>query len=65
MTAATVTTTLAEGDFSITGTGALLSNYVLPTTDPVSGAGHITAVTLTASIVGNPSKPYDGTWPRR
>ena len=38
--------------------GELLSNYTLPTA--ASGAGHITAQTLTASIVGDPTKPYDG-----
>jgi len=31
---------------------------VLPST--ASGAGLITAVTLTASIIGNPTKPYNG-----
>src|SRR2546425_2542091 len=57
LTAATVTTSLVAGDFT-PANGALASNYVLPTT--ASGAGHITAVTLTASITGNPTKPYDG-----
>jgi hypothetical protein len=52
-----VTASLAAGDFTTTG-GAVASNYVLPTT--ASGAGHITAATLTASIIADPSKPYDG-----
>src|SRR5439155_104862 len=56
-TAATVTASLAAGDFTA-GAGTLLANYVLPAS--ASGAGHITAVTLTASITGNPTKPYDG-----
>src|SRR5207253_6027455 len=57
VTAATVSATLASGNLTA-GTGTLLTNYVLPAT--ASGAGHITAVTLTASIIGNPTKPYDG-----
>jgi len=56
-TASTVTATLAGTDFAAGG-GTLLTNYMLPTT--VSGTGHITAVTVTASIIGNPTKPYDG-----
>src|SRR5205823_4338246 len=57
VTAATVTASLAAGDFTA-GAGTLASNYTLPTT--ASGAGHITAITVTASILGNPTKPYDG-----
>ncbi len=58
-TATTVTSTLASGtDFSISGTGALLSNYTLPTT--AAGAGAITPVTITATITSNPTKVYDG-----
>jgi len=57
VTAATVTTSLASGDFSPVG-AALASNYVLPTT--ASGAGQITAITLTASIGNDPMKIYDG-----
>lgn len=53
----TVSASLAAGDFTATG-GALLSNYILPTT--ASGAGAITQKTLTASITGNPTKAYDG-----
>src|SRR4051794_41949342 len=55
--AATVTASLASGDFTAGGS-TLLTNYVLPTT--ASGAGHISAVTLSASIIGNPSRPYNG-----
>src|SRR5207245_2944431 len=58
VTAATVSATLAAANFTA-GTGTLLTNYVLPTT--ASGPGHITAVTLTASIIGNPTRPYNGT----
>src|SRR5947208_3000892 len=48
---------MAAGDFTA-GASTLLTNYVLPTS--ASAPGHITAVTLTASITGNPTKPYDG-----
>jgi filamentous hemagglutinin family protein len=54
----TVTATLAGGDFMATGSTDL-ANYVLPTT--ATGAGTITAKALTALIIGNPTKPYDGT----
>ena len=54
----TVTATLGASDFTATG-GALLSNYVLPTT--ATGAGHISQATLTAAIIGNPTKTYDAT----
>jgi hypothetical protein len=53
----TVSATLAAGDFTPTG-GADVANYVLPST--ASGAGHITAVTLTAAIIGDPTRPYNG-----
>jgi len=56
-TATTVSASLTAGQFTPTG-GALANNYVLPTT--ASGAGQITAVTLTASITGNPTRPYNG-----
>ena len=56
-TATTVTASLAAGNFTPLGT-TLASNYVLPTT--ASGPACITPVTLTASIIGNPTKPYDG-----
>ncbi|MEO8244543.1 MAG: YDG domain-containing protein, partial [bacterium] len=53
-----VTVTLAAGDFA--GTGLTnLANYVLPTT--VTGNGAITQATLTSSIIGTPTKVYDGT----
>ena len=56
-TAATVTANLVSGDFAAGG-GTLVTNYVLPTN--ASGAGHITALTLTASIIGDPARPYNG-----
>ena len=37
----------------------MTSDYTLPTS--ASGAGSITARTLTASIIGDPTKTYDGT----
>src|SRR5262249_55664965 len=40
------------------GVGTLASNYSFPTS--ASGAGHITAIGLTVSIIGDPTKPYDG-----
>lgn len=52
-----VTATLAAGDFTANG-GTLLSNYVLPTT--AAGLGHINQANLTATIIGNPTKTYDG-----
>src|SRR4029079_13937023 len=55
--ATTVSTTLAAGDFT-GGPGTSAGNYNLPTS--ASGAGSITKKTLTATIVGNPTKPYDG-----
>ena len=58
LNATTVTASLAPGDFTA-GDGTLVSNYTLPTT--AGGTGHITALTLTASIVDDPTKPYDGT----
>jgi Bacterial Ig-like domain (group 3)/YDG domain/Galactose oxidase, central domain/Kelch motif len=54
--ATTITATLAEGDFTPTN-GAMATNYVLPTS--ASGPGHITPVTLTASIIGNPTRQYN------
>jgi hypothetical protein len=56
--ARTVTATFGSSDFTAGG-GTLLTNYLLPTT--ASGAGHITQATLTAAIIGNPTKLYDGT----
>ena len=57
-TATTVTATLAPGDFSITGTGAVLSDYTLPTT--ASGPGTISAKSVTGSFTAS-NKVYDGT----
>lgn len=56
--ARTLTVSLVTGDYSFTG-GALASNYALPIF--VSGSATIDPRTLTASIVGNPTKVYDGT----
>ena len=39
--------------------GTLLSNYTLPTS--ATGTGTISPAELTATIVGNPTKTYDGT----
>ena len=57
-TATTVTASLSLSNFT-PATGTLSSDYALPTS--ASGAGAITAKALTASIVGNPTKVYDGT----
>jgi hypothetical protein len=57
-TATTVTASLAATNFTPLN-GTLATNYTLPTT--ASGAGQIIPVTLTASIVGNPTRPYNGT----
>src|SRR5207244_1328720 len=56
-TATTVSTTLVDAEFTPVG-GTLASNYTLTTT--ASGTGHITAVTLTASIIGDPTRAYNG-----
>ena len=56
--ASTVTASLSAGNFTA-GTGTLASNYTLPTS--ASGGGAISPATVTASIIGNPSRPYDGT----
>jgi filamentous hemagglutinin family protein len=56
--ARTLTVSLSPGDFSLTG-GVLASNYLLPTS--VSSTATIAPRALTASIVGRPSKVYDGT----
>ena len=56
--ARTVTATLTGADFTADG-GTLLSNYILPT--GAAGAGHIAQATLTAAIIGNPTKTYDAT----
>ncbi|HEX4152333.1 MAG TPA: YDG domain-containing protein, partial [Steroidobacteraceae bacterium] len=49
---------LTSGDFVPQGS-TNLSNYVLPTA--VYGTGTIAPAVLTASIIGNPTKVYDGT----
>lgn len=53
-----VTAHLTGGDFS-PGSGTDLSNYVLPTV--VYGTGTINPATLTATIIGDPTKVYNGT----
>jgi trimeric autotransporter adhesin len=54
----TVTAALNPSDF-LTAGGTLLSNYSIPTS--VSGTGTITPAPLAASLVGNPTKVFDGT----
>src|SRR5207253_526596 len=56
-TADTVTANLVPGDFTATN-GAVATNYVLPTS--ASGDGHVTVANVTASIVGGPTRPYNG-----
>jgi filamentous hemagglutinin family protein len=53
-----VTAQLTSGDFT-PDAGTDLSNYKLPTV--VYGTGTITPAPLSVSIVGNPTKVYDGT----
>jgi len=57
LTANSISTTLASGDFSA-NTGTLLSNYTLPTS--ASGAASIRPAPLTATVAA-PGKTYDGT----
>ena len=57
--ATTVTASLSAGNFPRRGTGTLASNYTLPTSE--SGPRHVHPDALTASIIGGPTKPYDGT----
>src|SRR5206468_2961292 len=56
--ATTVSTTLIAGDFTA-GATTTASNYSLPTS--ASGPGHITAKSVTASIINDPTKGFDGT----
>ncbi len=56
--ATTVTATLTAGNFTAVGS-TLAGDYALPTT--ATGNGTITPKTLTASIIGTPTKVYDGT----
>ena len=56
--AADVSTILSASNFTA-GAGTLASDYVLPTA--ASGAGTILAKALTATILGDPTKTYDGT----
>jgi filamentous hemagglutinin family protein len=55
--ARTVSTTLESSDF-VADAGTSLANYVLPV--EASGAGTIDRAPLTVSIVGNPTKFFDG-----
>src|SRR5439155_1110597 len=55
--ATTVSTSLIAGDFTA-GATTTASNYSLPTS--ASGPGHIAAKSVTASIVNDPTKGYDG-----
>jgi hypothetical protein len=57
LTANTVLANLAASDFTA-NSGTLLSNYNLPST--AFGIGKINAATLTAALIGNPTKVYDG-----
>jgi hypothetical protein len=57
VTATTITANLAPADFTA-GSGTLASNYALPIT--ASGPGQITTKPITASIIGDPTKIYDG-----
>ncbi len=53
----TVTTSLSGSHFTA-ASGTTASDYSLPTS--ASGAGRITARTVTAAIIGTPTKTYDG-----
>ena len=55
--ARTVTALLSLGDYSLSA-GTLASNYILPTT--ATGAGQIDRRALTATIINNPTRVYDG-----
>src|SRR5262249_42221487 len=58
-TATTITATLTAASYTA-GAGTSLANYTpLPTS--ATGPGTITSKTLTVSIIGNPTKTYDGT----
>jgi filamentous hemagglutinin family protein len=52
-----VTAALGSGTI-VGGSGTLLSNYILPTS--ASGTGLINQAVLTATIVGDPTKTFDG-----
>lgn len=52
-----ITVALTSGSFTFGG-GALASNYSFPSS--TTGIGAITPLTLTATIVGTPTKRYDG-----
>ncbi|WP_163117270.1 hypothetical protein, partial [Acinetobacter baumannii] len=52
-----VTANLGSGDFTANA-GTNLANYALPTS--ANGLGTINRAVLTAAIIGNPGKTYDG-----
>ena len=52
-------TSLSAGNFTAGKSDTLAGDYVLPTT--ANGAGTIAAKTLSASIIADPTKTYDGT----
>jgi sugar lactone lactonase YvrE len=52
-----VTATLTSSNFTVVS--GRLSNYTLPTS--ATGAGTISTATLSTSIIGNPTKTYNGT----
>ena len=56
--ATTVSASLASSNFTA-GASTLASDYTLPTT--ATGAASITAAPLTVTIIGTPSKSFDGT----
>ncbi|MEP9360906.1 YDG domain-containing protein [Sphingomonas sp. KR3-1] len=56
--ARTIAATLDSGDFTANG-GTSLSNYILPT--GASGAGQIDPKALAVTIIGTPTRTYDGT----
>src|SRR5204862_468122 len=56
-TASCVTASLANGNFTPDGS-TQATDYSLPTS--ASGAGSITPKAVTASLIGNPTKTYDG-----
>ncbi|NWM49662.1 hypothetical protein GY641_25165, partial [Escherichia coli] len=53
----TILASLGSADF-VANPGTLLTNYILPVS--ASGIGTIDRATLTAAIIGNPTKVYDG-----
>ncbi|OYU73569.1 MAG: hypothetical protein CFE32_20545, partial [Alphaproteobacteria bacterium PA3] len=54
-----VSTTIAPADF-VAGSGTLLSNYVLPSTQLSGNIGTVNPKMLTVSLIGTTSRVYDG-----